>query len=71
MGVTRAATTLARVAGPAFAGGLFGYLGRDWPYFAGAAIMALVMVLAWRARAQFPHNPQPALEATSSDGKSG
>ncbi|MDD9875897.1 MAG: MFS transporter [Magnetovibrio sp.] len=49
MGVTRAATTLARVAGPAFAGALFAFLGKDWPYYAGAAVMAAVTVLAWRA----------------------
>ncbi len=60
MGVARAATTLARVAGPAVAGGLFGFLGRDWPYHAGAAIMVVVMVLAWRARGRFPH-PAPAV----------
>jgi DHA1 family tetracycline resistance protein-like MFS transporter len=70
MGVTRAATTLARVAGPAFAGGLFGYLGRDWPYYAGAAIMALVMMLAWHARERFPHHPPPAPETGSGGGKS-
>jgi len=67
MGVTRAATTLARVGGPAAAGALFGYLGRDWPYFAGAAVMALVMVLAWRARGRYPHPataPNPASVST-------
>ncbi|MEK9726017.1 MAG: MFS transporter, partial [Rhodospirillaceae bacterium] len=50
MGVTRSATTLARVAGPAVAGGLFSLLGKDWPYYTGAAIMVLVMALAWQAR---------------------
>ena len=52
MGVTRSATTLARVAGPAFAGLLFAVLGKDWPYFAGAIIMAIVMVMVWRAKAR-------------------
>lgn len=55
MGVTRAATTLARVAGPAWAGALFGLVGRDWPYYAGALVMAAVTVVAWRARPRFPH----------------
>ncbi|MBT7510613.1 MAG: MFS transporter [Rhodospirillaceae bacterium] len=49
MGVTRSATTLARVAGPAFAGGIFAMLGKDWPYYAGALVMATVTVMAWRA----------------------
>ena len=55
MGVTRSATTLARVAGPAVAGMLFGFLGRDWPYYFGALVMIVVMVLALRARSRFPH----------------
>jgi len=49
MGVTRSATTMARVAGPAFAGALFAFMGKDWPYYAGAVIMAIVMVFVWRA----------------------
>ena len=49
MGVTRSATTLARVLGPAWAGMLFAVLGRDWPYFGGAMVMALVVVLGLRA----------------------
>lgn len=46
MGVTRSVTTLARVLGPAWAGLLFAQLGRDWPYFSGAIIMAAVLLLA-------------------------
>lgn len=49
MGVTRSATTLARVAGPAWAGLLFSVLGMDWPYFGGACVMALVVVLVLKA----------------------
>ena len=45
MGVTRSATTLARVGGPAWAGLLFSVFGMDWPYYGGACIMALVVVL--------------------------
>jgi DHA1 family tetracycline resistance protein-like MFS transporter len=46
MGVIRWATTLARVLGPAWAGLLFEVLGKDWPFFAGAVIMAGVIVVA-------------------------
>lgn len=49
LGVTRSASTLARVAGPAWAGMLFSVLGRDWPYFGGALVMVLVIILAWKA----------------------
>jgi len=49
MGVTRSATTLARVVGPAVAGGLFSAFGKDWPYYAGALVMAVVTVAVWRA----------------------
>lgn len=48
LGVTRAATTLARVLGPAWAGLLFSVLGKDWPYFGGAAIMVAVALLGVR-----------------------
>ncbi len=48
MGVTRSATTLARVLGPICAGALFHHLGRDWPYYAGAMVMSIVVVLGLR-----------------------
>lgn len=68
MGVTRSATTLARVAGPAVAGALFGFLGKDSPYFFGAAVMAVVMVLAWRARPRFPREvPEPTPATAPND----
>ena len=50
LGVTRSASTLARVAGPAWAGLLFSMLGKDWPYFGGALIMIIVVILAWAIR---------------------
>ncbi len=50
LGVTRSTSTLARVAGPAAAGVLFSFLGRDWPYFAGAVLMLVVIVLALSTR---------------------
>ena len=49
MGVTRSATTLARVVGPAWAGLMFAGLGRDWPYWGGALLMVLVVILSLRA----------------------
>ena len=45
MGVTRSASTMARFFGPAWAGFLFGTLGRDWPYFGGALVMVIVLIL--------------------------
>lgn len=49
MGVTRSATTLARVVGPAWAGFLFAQYGRDWPYWAGGMVMLVVIALAIKA----------------------
>lgn len=49
MGVTRSATTLARVLGPAWAGVLFSFLGSDWPYYAGSAVMIVVAFFGARA----------------------
>ncbi|MBC8269949.1 MAG: MFS transporter [Rhodospirillaceae bacterium] len=48
MGVGRSATTMARVIGPAWAGLLFSLLGMDWPYFGGAAVMSVVVLLGLR-----------------------
>jgi DHA1 family tetracycline resistance protein-like MFS transporter len=48
MGVTRSASTLARVAGPAWAGFLFTALGKDWPFFGGAVVMIGVLLLGLR-----------------------
>lgn len=53
MGIARSVTTMSRVLGPAWAGALFGWLGRDWPYFIGAALMLLVLLLAVRGRRAF------------------
>jgi len=55
MGVTRSATTLARVCGPAWAGLLFSAFGMDWPYYAGACVMALVVALSIRALPDLKH----------------
>ncbi|MGY8992224.1 MAG: MFS transporter [Rhodospirillales bacterium] len=48
MGASRSAMTLARVLGPVLAGLIFWAIGKDWPYWVGAVIMAYVAVLAWR-----------------------
>jgi DHA1 family tetracycline resistance protein-like MFS transporter len=45
MGVLQSAQSLARVAGPAFAGALFARWGHNSPYIASAAILVLVIVL--------------------------
>jgi DHA1 family tetracycline resistance protein-like MFS transporter len=62
MGVTRSAATMARFIGPAWAGLLFDALGRDWPYYFGAVVMAVVVGLAVRARRNLdqPAAPQVA-----------
>jgi DHA1 family tetracycline resistance protein-like MFS transporter len=49
MGVTRSATTLSRMTGPALAGAAFGFIGLNAPYFAGAAIMLAVAAIAFIA----------------------
>lgn len=49
MGVTRSATTLARVGGPAWAGLLFSMLGMNWPFFGGACVMVVVIYMIFRA----------------------
>ncbi|NQV46504.1 MAG: MFS transporter [Rhodospirillaceae bacterium] len=48
MGVSRSATTMARVIGPAWAGMLFSVLGMDWPYFGGALLMMGVVYFGIR-----------------------
>jgi len=65
MGVTRSATTLARVVGPALAGLLFAGMGKDWPYYAGAVSMATVMVLVWLRRTELCDTEQRAANNTN------
>ncbi|MDP6774538.1 MAG: MFS transporter [Rhodospirillales bacterium] len=48
LGVARAATTLSRVVGPVCAGVLFAVFGKEWPFFAGAAVMVGVLFLGLR-----------------------
>lgn len=48
LGLSRSASILARVIGPALAGLLFATLGRDAPYFASAALMLAAFLVAFR-----------------------
>ena len=48
LGVSQSASSLSRILGPGVAGPLFQGFGRDAPYYAGAAVMALVVALATR-----------------------
>ena len=61
MGVSRSVTTLARVVGPVCLGVVFDALGKDWPFYAGAAIMALTVVMTTRfAAADWKQADTPA-----------
>lgn len=52
LGLARSASILARVVGPALAGVLFAAFGRDAPYFASAALMLVVFLVAFRPPAR-------------------
>lgn len=56
LGVAQSAGSLARIIGPAVAGPLFTAFGRDAPYYASAAVMALAVAMALRL-------PRPKVEA--------
>lgn len=47
MGVTRSASTLSRMIGPAIGGATFGFIGIHTPYISGAVIMVAVAFLAY------------------------
>ena len=57
MGVSRSATTMARVLGPVWAGMLFAVLGMNWPYFGGAVLMIVVVTLSLRVKARGEAQP--------------
>jgi len=48
LGIGRSASTLARALGPAGAGYLFALIGRDWPFYIGAVLMFVVLLLAFK-----------------------
>ncbi|MEE8123077.1 MAG: MFS transporter [Alphaproteobacteria bacterium] len=49
LGVAQSTASLARIAGPAWAGFCFVTFGRDWPYFVAAALMVVMLVLGLKA----------------------
>jgi len=46
MGVARSVTTLARIIGPGWAGAIFYFIGKDWPFFGGTIVMVGVIALS-------------------------
>jgi DHA1 family tetracycline resistance protein-like MFS transporter len=67
MGVSQAASSLARIIGPALAGPLFTLFGRNAPYYAGAVVMAAVVAMALRVPRREPMPaPESRQEATPS-----
>ena len=48
LGVSQSASSLSRIIGPAIAGPLFDAFGRNAPYYAGAVVMALVVLMTLR-----------------------
>ena len=59
MGVSRSATTMARVAGPVWAGMLFAMMGMNWPYFSGTALMIIVLALSLKMAKAHPKMATP------------
>ncbi|MCK5778745.1 MAG: MFS transporter [Rhodospirillales bacterium] len=57
MGVTRSATTLSRMTGPAVAGTAFGFIGLHSPYYAGAVIMVIVAAITFFKLLTPPRKP--------------
>lgn len=57
LGIAQSTAALARIFGPAWAGFCFVTLGRDWPYFTGAMVMTVMLVLALRRLAGRPDRP--------------
>ena len=50
LGIGRSASTLARAMGPIGSGYIFAFLGKDWPFFAGALLMFLVLAVTVSAK---------------------
>ena len=59
MGLGRSASTLARAAGPAGAGYLFAFAGKDWPFLVGAAIIAIVLAFTLIKGSDWVRRPAP------------
>jgi MFS transporter, DHA1 family, tetracycline resistance protein len=54
LGVAQSGASLARIVGPFAAGPLFTLLGRDAPYYAGGAVMLIVLMMALRIPRRAP-----------------
>ncbi len=60
MGVAQSASSLARIVGPAIAGIAFEFYGQNAPYYLGAALTAVVVVMALKVPAPAPRAAQTA-----------
>lgn len=50
LGISRSASTLARAVGPASAGYIFAFMGKDWPFWVGAIVILAVLMLSLKLR---------------------
>ena len=50
LGIGRSASTLARVIGPAGSGYVFAILGKDWPFYLGALIIFIILLMSLTAK---------------------
>ena len=50
LGIGRSASTLARVIGPAGSGYVFAILGKDWPFYLGALIIFIILLMSLAAK---------------------
>jgi DHA1 family tetracycline resistance protein-like MFS transporter len=66
MGVSQSASSLARIIGPAIAGGIFTAWGRNAPYYLGALLMLAVVAMALRLPRRAPAEPLAAEETPAS-----
>lgn len=57
LGVAQSCSGLARITGPIWGGYAFVTLGRDWPFFTGAVVMAVMFAVALRVRQRPPVSP--------------
>ncbi len=68
MGITRSASILARVIGPAWAGLLFSIIGKDWPFYGGALVMVMVIYLSLRSLKSEPAPDRDPAEPPDAGG---
>ena len=67
MGIARSVTTLARVMGPGWAGALFYFIGKDWPFLGGTMVMAAVIGLSLWSLRLVARDPRAKQSATPAD----